>query len=180
MKQLFTLTLCIIVFGMTLSAQERIHVELNKTQLKLSILNPNLMFEVKIGEHQSFNISGGLIISIAQLQLTNEYLAYLHPTVRGSFRHYYGRKEVRKNFRANSGNFIELVGGYIFDSIAGNDSYTSSVSSSYFIGPAWGLQRHYETGFLFGLGLGLGYGNGKNSDGGLAGTGHISLGFVLK
>ena len=180
MKQVLTLTLCIIALSVTVSAQDRIPVELNKTQLKLSILNPNIMFEVKVSENQSFNFSLGLATSYAQVQNTNDSYMYLHPAIRGSFRHYYARKEVKKQLRANSGNFIELVAGYVFDSIAGNDDYISSASSSFFFGPAWGIQRNYETGFLFGLGLGLGYGNGKNSDGYVASTGHITLGFVLK
>jgi hypothetical protein len=160
-------------------AQERIHVDLKKTQFKISFLNPAAMAEFRLAKQQTFNISVGLILSAAQTAVTNETLIYLHPVTRGSFRHYYGRKYVRKNLRQNSGNFIEFVGGYIFNSIAGRDDYISPASSSFFIGPAWGLQRNYESGFLFGLGLGLGYINGQNTSGGITSTGHMTIGFAF-
>ena len=179
MKRIGTLTFCLFALGLVLNAQDRIPVELDKTQFKLSILNTALLFEVKVAEHQSFNISAGLGTSYATTQSGSNSYLFLHPVTRASFRHYYARKRVKKELRHNSGNFIELVGGYTFNSIAGKEGLDTSASNSFFIGPAWGIQRNYKTGFLFGLGLGLGYGNGKNTDGYVASTGHLSIGFVF-
>ncbi len=179
MRHHITTIFCFIVFLTNVNAQDRIHVDLEKTQFKLSILNPNLMLEVKVGEHQSINLSAGLVSSLGQTLTTNEILFFLHPIAKGSFRLYYGRNYVRKTLRPNSGNFVELVTGYVFDSIAGGDNYISASSNLFFVGPAWGIQRNYESGFLFGIGLGLGYGTGKNTSGTIASTGHLTLGFVF-
>ena len=98
------------------------------------------------------------------------------PFLRGSFRHYYDRKRVKKsNLRTNSGNFVTLQGGYYLDALGDN----SIATIDYFIGPAWGIQRNYNSGIHLSLSLGLGYGDGKNVNGGVTGTGHFTFGFTF-
>ena len=152
-------------------AQDRYPVELRPFQLTIGLLEPSVIAEVKLTDQISFAATGALSLGFASDEL------FIFPLARGSVRNYYPRKRVKKsNLRPNSGNFIALQGGYYFPAIY--DGLTSA-DKSFFIGPAWGIQRNYASGIHLGLSLGLGYGNGPYRDGGIAGTGHFTFGFTL-
>ena len=148
----------------------QVPVDLKPVRFTIGLVEPSVVAEFKIGAKQTIATTGGITIGV-----TDEK-AYVFPVLRGSFRHYYDRKRVKKsNLRSNSGNFITLQGGYYFDAIG--DAATTVLD--YFIGPAWGIQRNYNSGIHLSLSLGLGYGNGQNIDGQVTGAGHFTFGFTF-
>lgn len=152
--------------------QDRIPVDLKPFNFTIGLIEPSLVTEFRLGQQQSFVATGG-----ATLAFSNES-AYVFPFLRGSFRHYYHRKRVKKsNLRPNSGNFISLQGGYYFGAFG---DFITSLDKYFFFGPAWGFQRNYDSGIHLSLSLGFGYGNGENTNARLAGTGHFTFGFTLR
>ena len=159
----------------SLISQDRIAVELNNTQWNLNLLDPSVSFEKSLGDHQSLTLAAGLT------GLADEDGASLNPFVRGSFRNYYLRKRVKKELNPNSGNYVGLLTGYNFDSIADDiEGGTTRQSNSFFLGPVWGIQRNYKSGIHLGLSLGPGFGLGNNSDFYFTGVGSFEFGFVIK
>lgn len=154
------------------TAQSRIPVDLKQVRVSIGLLEPSVLAEFKIGEKQSFVTTGGITFGAASDNL------YVFPFLRGSLRHYYDRKRVKKsNLRTNSGNFVTLQGGYYFGALS---DVTTTLDQYYFFGPAWGLQRNYNSGIHLSFSLGLGYGNGQNTTGDVASTGHFTFGFTFK
>lgn len=160
--------------------QERIPVELKKTQFSISILEPSLLFEIGINDRQSVHLSAGLAPTVGE-DVNGDFLAAMNPLARASFRHYYPRKRVKKELFANSGNYIAVTGGYLFDTVLGDDeNVETSQANSYFFGPVWGIQRNYKSGIHLGLGLGYGFGDGKDMNFQGVGIGYFNLGFTIQ
>ncbi len=177
-KQLFVLPLLIIT-PLLLFAQERIPVQLNNTQFNLNILTPGVTFEKKVTDNTSATLGVGLTPLHSQANQT-DYLS-VNPFFRASFRNYYPRKKVKKELNPNSGNYIGLVAGYYFDSIAKKaDAPAFAQSNSFYMGALWGIQRNYKSGIHIGLSLGGGFGTGENMDLKFVGVGEFELGFVIK
>lgn len=177
MQKLWISLIALLAFGV-LNAQERIPVELQSDQLTLSILEPAIAYELKLSQNQSLVFRGGLTVLYEDI-IDNNDDPSLHPFVSGSFRNYYARKRVKKELKPNSGNYIALVGGYIFDNIT-NEEFVKEQANSWFVGPVWGIQRNYKSGIHLGLSLGGGFGSGDNMNFDFVGIGGFSLGFVLK
>ncbi len=168
---LFSMLLLFTIASRNVQAQDRIPVDLKPFNFTIGLLEPSLVTEFRLGQQQSFVATGGLTLGIASDNV------FVFPFVRGSFRHYYHRKRVKKsNLRPNSGNFITLQGGYYFGAF---EDVVTSLDKSFFVGPAWGIQRNYNSGIHLSLSLGLGYGNGPNQNASVVGTGHFTFGFTL-
>ena len=162
--------ICLSAFQLS-TAQDRIPVELKPIRFSVGLLEPSVLAEFKVGERQSVVATGGITLAFGNDN------AYVFPFVRGSFRHYYDRKRVKKsNLRTNSGNFVTLNTGYYFGAL---EDVATSLDNYFFIGPAWGIQRNYNSGIHLSLSLGFGYGNGQNTTAGLASTGHFTFGFTF-
>jgi hypothetical protein len=105
----------------------------------------------------------------------------VNPFIKVSFQNYYGRKLVKKELNPNSGNYISISAGYIFDSFTDNvDFGTTEQSSSFYVGPVWGIQRNYKSGIHLNLSLGPGIGFGEGSDIFLAAAGGFEFGFAIR
>ena len=105
----------------------------------------------------------------------------VNPFISGSYRNYYPRKRVKKDLRPNSGNYVGILTGYRFNSIADNAEYDISdrLENSYYLGPVWGIQRNYQSGIHLGLSLGGGFAVGSSSDIYFTGVGGFEFGFVI-
>ena len=168
----FYLTMIFSLTGLTLLSQERIPVELKNWQLNLNILSPGVTFEKSLGDHQSLNLGVGLIGLVDYDQNSS-----INPFLRGSFRNYYPRKRVSKQLRSNSGNYVALDAGYYFNSITRE---TTNTSNSFFMGPAWGMQRNYQSGIHVGFSQEPGFPVGSYDDFTFTGIGQLHIGFVIK
>ncbi len=157
------------------SAQDRIPVDLQKTQFNLNILDPSVSFELSINDHQSLTAALGIT------GLPDEDGTSLNPFLRSSYRNYYLRKRVKKELMPNSGNYIGVIAGYNFDSITDNiESGTTRLSNSFYAGPAWGIQRNYRSGIHLGLSIGGGFAIDNHSDLYFTGVGAFEFGFVIR
>ncbi len=162
--------------------QDRIPVQLRSTQWNINILQPSVNFEKSLTDNQSVAFDLGLTGLASSIgKEPQDAIAYsINPYLSGSFRNYYPRKRVQKELRANSGNYIGVITGYNFGAIADNqDSGTTELSNSFFLGPVWGIQRNYQSGIHFGLSLGPGFAVGQNTDLVFTGVGQFQLGFVI-
>ena len=160
------------------NAQDRIPVDLNSTQFNINILDPSMTFEKSINDNQSFTAGVGITV-LGEFEEDEETFS-VNPFVSASYRNYYPRKRVKKDLRPNSGNYIGILTGYRFKSIADNAEYVISdrLENSYYLGPVWGFQRNYQSGIHLGLSLGGGFAVG-NSDVYFTGIGGFEFGFVI-
>lgn len=105
----------------------------------------------------------------------------IYPIFNVQYRYYYNlgkRFDKGKNISDNSANYVALSG--IVQSgkpIIGNIEY----NADYFgvIGPVWGLQRYYNSGFKLDLNLGAGYGFDELGDSYFSPIIGIRLGWLL-
>ena len=159
MKKLTVLVLAICLFG---SAKAQVPVELDPTQLTVSILPLMAHFEGKIATNQSLTFGGGLAYSAYYSNINGQenFEAYSIPFLTASFRNYYERKSTKKsNLRPNSGNYVGLLTSYGFESIIDIDLFGTVESSldNFSIGPVWGIQRNYASGIHLDVSIGFGY-----------------------
>jgi len=175
MKKIVVTTGILLLIPIFIFGQERTPVQLSNTQLNVNILAPSLLLEKRLTDKNSATFAFGL----SPLHGNGEIS--INPFFRTSFRNYYPRKTVKKELRPNSGNYIGLVGGYYFGSIASSSDYTNvNQSNSYYVGALWGIQRNYQSGIHLGFSIGSGFGAGENMDLKLTGVGELELGFMIK
>ena len=171
MKRIALITIIGFLFS-GLVAQERIPVELKDLNFTLSILAPSVQLEKSINDKQSIAASFGLnsYYNFSDNSFNGDDGSSIHPMVRADFRNYYPRKRVKKDLRSNSGTYIGLRTGYIFESIAEDDDFVRvDRNNAFFMGAIWGIQRNYQSGIHLGLSLGLGF--YTNDDNGFEGDG---------
>lgn len=170
---------------MAIQTQAQKKVDLKPTQFNVNILELGAAFEAKVGEKQSLFLSLGILPSAyAETNSNGNSYSYfaLTPRFRAEFRGYYDRKRVKKSLNQNSGNFVGLTTGYVFDTIADNlgDGEVFAASNAFYVGPVWGIQRNYKNGFHFGLTLGYGVMTGQNTEATGVLINDVTIGFVLK
>lgn len=178
----------ILIFGCTnvLVAQGTIEPDLADTQVKATLLPLGLALEQKIGDKQTLNIGVGAQLTFYSYNDSFQGSGtevFLTPFVTGEFRNYYNRKQVKKELEQNSGNYVALLGGYVMERFGGNDDAViliDSFENSFFIGPVWGMQRNYQTGFHLNLSIGLGYQSGDYLDGRVGIISAGGLGFYFR
>ena len=176
MKTKLITILALLLLPIILNAQDRIPVQLNNIQLNLNLLTSGISLEKSISGNTSATFGGGL----SPLYSSDNEVS-INPFVRTSFRNYYPRKKVKKELNPNSGNYIGLVGGYYFGSVANSsESAQFNQSDSYYLGAMWGIQRNYKSGIHLGFSLGGGFGEGENMNLEFIGVGEFEFGFVLK
>jgi len=183
MKTKLISLLALLSFPIFLNAQDRIPVQLSDVQINLNILAPGVTLEKMITENTSATFGVGL----TPLSVDNgtedsvEPEVSINPFVRASYRNYYPRNKVKKELNPNSGNYIGLVAGYYFDSIAeSSDAATFRQADSFYMGAIWGIQRNYQSGIHLGFSIGGGFGTGQNMDLDFVGVGEFEFGFVIK
>ncbi|MDW3211889.1 MAG: hypothetical protein R8N23_18610 [Reichenbachiella sp.] len=165
-------------------AQGTIAPDLKQTQLKITILPLGASLEQKLGKKQSLNLAGGLQLGAYAYSSSNgsgtEF--YAAPFFTGEIRNYYNRKFVKKDLEQNSGNYVALAFGYSGNRLgeAENVIFENSFENSFFVGPVWGFQRNYKTGFHLNLSIGLGYVDGEYVDGAVKMISTGGIGFFLR
>jgi hypothetical protein len=152
-------------------------------QINLNVLAPSVTLEKMI----TGNTSATFGVGLTPLSVDNgtgdtiEPEFSINPFLRASYRNYYPRKQVKKELNPNSGNYIGLVAGYYFDSIAKSSELAMfRQSDSFYMGALWGIQRNYQSGIHLGFSIGGGFGTGQNMDLDFVGVGEFEFGFVVK
>ena len=142
MKTIFTTILFISSF--CLFSQDRIPAELSDVQINLNILEPSVMLEKRLTDKQSLTLALGFN-TISGEDAFDDVKFGLSPSLRASFRNYYPRKKVKKELRPNSGNYVGLVAGYNFGTIADNlDAGNFSQENAFFLGPVSCFPHTYK------------------------------------
>ncbi|MEO1053273.1 MAG: hypothetical protein AAFX87_21755 [Bacteroidota bacterium] len=177
---IYKITILFIVLsisGSTLYAQDEPSVRDNF--VTINFLAPGFKYERGLGATSTININPGLGFSFLFSSNSGSDFA-VQPYVDVQLRKYYNlaaRSALGKNAANNSGNFfaLDIVG--VFPAIAESDNIDTG--SGYAIGPVWGMQRTYASGFNLSLHVGIGYASDEfDSNGATLLTG-LTLGFAL-
>jgi len=175
MKYLISLVF-LIATTFTAFSQDKEPVVLKNHSIALNLLSPGFQYELKLSEKNSFVVNGGLRTNVGWDDF-HGFGAAARPFVQTGFRSYYSRKNVGKQLKSNSGNYLGGILGYHFGRI---DEEVRTQDRSVVSGVVWGIQRNYKSNIHLGLnaGLGMSYSNRY----GIRPTGMINfqLGFIIK
>lgn len=140
----------------TANAQEQ--ASTSKSLFSLNFLLPGVEYETALSNKTTldFRLGTGFAYATGMYRET-EFGVFLNFFTQ--YRYFYNfqnRLEKGKNINNNSGNFIALHGG-IFNGNPIIGTLESAQDYSVEVGPVWGMQRVYKSGFKLNLHLGLGY-----------------------
>jgi hypothetical protein len=143
---------------------------------KITLLNPGLSYEAKVGRSQTIYTQAFLNLS----GVYDDYAGatfYIDPALTLQYRYYYNgkkRQEREKRTEMNSMNYLAPVYEVIFTRAALFSGYVEETSrrSVHRLGAVWGIQRNYKSRFSLDLNLGLGYMFGKSTTYDYWGTGN--------
>ena len=175
MKKLL-LFVAVILSSISIFGQER-SPETN-SQFSLNLILPSLEYEIKTGHSSTVDLLLGAGFGY-QSGSQNRFGVF--PAFRSSYRYYYNlnkRLEKGKKVSENSGNYIAAIGTIESGKPLIGDYYLNK-NYSVFIGPAWGLQRVYNSGFKLNLNLGAGYGFNDLGDSYVSPIIAIQLGWLI-
>ncbi len=142
------------------------------------LLTPGLEYEVGVGDRSTLDFRLGTGFAYVQVNDESDYGIFL--TFEGAYRYYFNfekRSNQGKKVTGNSGDYIALTTAFSnADPIIGD----LEVDSDYLgvVGPVWGFQRTYNSGFNLGLELGVGYAF-DNNDGYIAPLVGFRLGWAF-
>ncbi len=150
-------------------------------QFSLNFLIPSAEYEVAISEKSTIDAILGIGFGYHKSAFEDDSEYGIYPQFEAQYRYYYNfRKRADKGHKIseNSGNYIAAVailagGDPIFGDMELENDYVG------FIGPAWGMQRVYNSNFKLNLNLGLGYGFDDLGNSYLSPLIDIQLGFKL-
>lgn len=139
----------------SLYAQQQTGVE--KGLLSVNILTPGLEYELGLTNTTTLDFRVGTGFAYQKNMFDEGYGIY--PIFGAQYRYYYNfkkRSEKGKNTASNNANYLALSsaiqsGRPIIGELEYYDDYFGV------IGPVWGLQRYYGSGFKLDLNLGAGY-----------------------
>lgn len=136
---------------------------------KITIINPGLSYERRIGKLQTLYFQGFIstsaVINIGGA-LGSSTKFYFDPALTLQYRYYFNyKKRDRKGLRTemNSLNYISPEIETIFSSEPITSYFSSSFTTAYKrrplnrVGVVWGMQRNYPKRFSLDLNIGLGY-----------------------
>lgn len=151
------LTAIFLFNALLLSAQNHTN-GVEKQMFKVNLLlTPGLEYEVGISENATLDFRLGTGLLYVETNGDGESGIFL--TLEGAYRYYYNfekRASKGKKTSGNSANYVAMT-TYIAhgDPILGDlDTDIDYVGQ---VGPVWGFQRTYNSGFNLGLELGVGY-----------------------
>ncbi len=172
-KNLLLTFLFLVIAGVTVNANTVIDSAkttfnpdtsyLQKNFISLNLILPGISFERKIGKNSTLYTATGITGTFIKndIRTGGERIVttqtFVNPFIEINYRNYYNfekRIEKDKNIKHNSANYFGVLGSYIFSPI--NDK-NGAVKNSLNLGPVWGFQRVYESGFYLDLNMGLGY-----------------------
>lgn len=146
-----------MVIGCSLNVQSQTNVE--KKLFSVNVLLPGLEYETGLSNNTTLDLRAGTGFGVrGGSDRDTEFGVFLN--THAQYRYYYNfnkRFEKDKNTANNSANYLALNGSFDFgDPIIGDLELGSDFGGV--IGPVWGLQRYYNSGFKLDLNLGAGYG----------------------
>jgi hypothetical protein len=132
---------------------------------KVTIINPGLSYEARIGKFQTLYMQGFMSMSgyfSYSDALGTESAFYFDPAADIQYRYYYnGRKrfEMEKRTEMNSMNYVTVMSEFIFSKMRLTTDYIDESKRRAIsrFGVGWGFQRNYAQHFSLDLNLGLGY-----------------------
>jgi hypothetical protein len=132
---------------------------------KVTIINPGLSYEARIGKFQTLYMQGFMSMSgyfSYSDALGTESAFYFDPAADIQYRYYYnGRKrfEMEKRTEMNSMNYVTVMSEFIFSKMRLTTDYIDESKRRAIsrFGVGWGFQRNYAQHFSLDLNLGFGY-----------------------
>ncbi|HWI93905.1 MAG TPA: hypothetical protein VNT20_21650 [Flavisolibacter sp.] len=132
---------------------------------KVTIINPGLSYEARIGKFQTLYMQGFMSMSgyfSYSDALGTESAFYFDPAADIQYRYYYnGRKrfEMEKRTEMNSMNYVTVMSEFILSKMRLTTDYIDESKRRAIsrFGVGWGFQRNYAQHFSLDLNLGLGY-----------------------
>lgn len=171
------------IYSLGLFAQD---VNLSDNQVNINLLPLTVSYERKIDMNKSFTFSGGVAYAIEHRSSTSSNGTSSETNLKtlqffsSSFRNYYTRKRIKKDLENNSGNYLGVLALYVLKpSIEISNIIEHPQEAFYSIGPVWGIQRNYNSGFHLGLSLGMAIQGGEYIKSSVKTTGSIELGLTL-
>ncbi|MGM0932174.1 MAG: DUF3575 domain-containing protein [Bacteroidota bacterium] len=161
MKKPLLLSFCFLSFSF-INAQDQASVE--DGLLSINILTPGLEYEFGLTNSTTLDLRAGTGFAYRKNSFDEGFGVY--PIFNVQYRYYYNlekRLEKGKNINNNSANYLALSGAVqagkpIIGDLEFNEGYFGA------IGPVWGLQRYYGSGFKLDLNLGAGYGFNESGE----------------
>jgi hypothetical protein len=148
-------------------------------QLSLNLLSPSVEYEIAVSNRSTIDADLGLGFTYHKALGESSYGIY--PGFELQYRYYYNfekRYDKGRKTSENSANYLAGVGSVTGGKpIFGDLEYESDYGV--FIGPAWGLQRVYSSGFKLNLNLGFGYGLNDIGDGYFSPLFGLQLGWLI-
>ena len=141
---------------------------------------PSLEWEVPLSQNSTIDLLAGTGFGYAKT-IDSDSQFGVFPVFQSQYRYYYNlekRNKKGKKVSENSGNYIAAVG--LIESanpIIGDMDLRGDFAV--LIGPAWGLQRVYNSGFKLNLNLGAGYGFNDIGESYIAPFISLQLGWLL-
>ena len=136
------------------------HSQTTQDQLSLNFLIPSAEYEWAISDHSTIDAMAGLGFGYHDGMYLDDPEFGVFPQFEAQYRYYYNfekRADKGKKISENSANYIAAVVALgSGEPILGDMQLQHDLSG--FIGPAWGLQRVYNSNFKLNLNLGAGYG----------------------
>jgi len=150
------------------------------SQFSLNLLAPSAEYELAVSDNSTVDMNLGVGFAYHKSSYSGEAFG-IYPGFEAQYRYYYNfekRADKGKKTSENSGNYIagvaSLTGG---KPIIGDLEYANDYGG--FIGPAWGLQRVYNSGFKLNLNLGIGMGFNDAGDTYLTPLFGLQLGWLV-
>lgn len=161
----------ILVFGaLTVLGMSTLHAQKNveNHHFKATFLFPGAIYELGLTNNSTLRLDVSTDFSfmastIGGIRISNQFGFFLGggPQYR-YYLNYERRNRKGKNTRNNSANFIALNARYLFgNALLGDLDFISDVIT---VGPVYGFQRTYASGFNLELWFGLGYENQVDID----------------
>ncbi len=151
----------------------------DKSILSVNIVLPGLEYESALSKETTLNLNLGFGFAYRSGVFGEGYGVF--PAFIGQYRWFYNlekRLEKEKSIDNNSGNYLALYAvAQSGEPLIGDLSYRAKIFGT--VGPAWGLQRYYGSGFKLNLNLGYGYGFNDLGDSGFSPIIGIRLGWLL-
>ncbi len=143
----------ILVGAVTIAAAQDEAARVERHLIKINALFPGVEYEAAISRSVTLNVNPYLRPSY-----TSRDGLLLQPAAHAQVRKYYNlsrRQERDKNIAGNSGAFVGLSVFGASQSLTNAEGFRSD--NYYGVGPVWGIQRTYESGFNLSANGGAGY-----------------------
>lgn len=177
MIKILLFSFCFFSF-LSITAQDQTLVE--DGLFSVNILLPGLEYERGLSNESTLDLRAGTGFGLTGGSgRDTQYGIFLNAHTQ--YRYYYNfekRLEKGKNIANNSANYLALNASFDFgDPIIGD--YPYSLDYGGVLGPVWGLQRYYGSGFKLDLNLGAGYGFNESGGSFFSPIIGIRLGWLL-